>query len=292
MINTYQGIKSAAGVSGRLKYINKHDALVYTKNMFSLADDIDGLNNEFIENAKYLDGARGKNLAFSEILSLPPSNNVSKEEEVQALKNLVDEHIRLRGLENHLAVIAIHTDANQTHAHCLFSSNALFGTHRHRVSNKAFLHSQQELERIRNEKFPHFTQTNHYSKKLERRIKLAEGKMKYLRGAITQKQKLTATFKYALTKQTKKKFQTFLKSKNLIIYKRGVKTIGVRDLSKKKNYRLETLEKGLRAKYLSYEKKLNITQRKQQNIQKSKQVKKIPSQELQLKKGGQGRGRR
>ena len=291
MINTFQGIKSAAGVSGRLKYINKPDALVYTKNMFSFADDIDGLNQEFTENAKYLEGVRGKNLAFSEILSLPQSNNVSKEEEVQALKTLVDEHIRLRGLESHLAVIAIHNDSRQTHAHCLFSSNPLFGTHRHRVSNKEFLQSQQKLEQIRNKKFPHFTPTNHYSKKLEKRIKLAEGKMKYLRGALTEKQKINATFKHALTKQTKKEFQTYLKSKNLIVYKRGAKTIGLRDLSKRKNYRLETLEKGLRAKFLGYEKTLNIKQKKQKIIQKPKPIKKTPHQEQQLKKGGKGRGR-
>jgi len=299
MIITSQGIKNTSSISGRLKYINKDDAFVYTKNMFSYADDIDGLTHEFIENYQYIEHARGNNVLLSETLSMPITNHVSKDEQVQALKVLVDQHIQLRGLENNLAVISIHIDAAHTHAHCLISSNSLFGTQRHRVSRKEFKTSQIQLEQYRNSNFPNLPKTNHYSqKKLDKRIKMAEGKMRYLRKAITDKQKLTSTFKHALTKQTKQEFQVFLKSKNLIVYKRGVKTIGIRDISTKKNYRLETLEKGLRDQYLVYEKKLNIKLTKQikqtQEKEKPKPVQKKEqtiAKELQTKKGGRN-GRR
>ncbi|MDQ7067711.1 MAG: relaxase/mobilization nuclease domain-containing protein [Sulfurimonas sp.] len=264
MIIQSKGIKNTSSMGARLNYINKNDALVYTKHMFSYHDDIEGLENEFIQNAKYLEGARGSNIGFSETLSMPISENISKEEQVEALKVLIDEHITLRGFENHPAVIAIHTDAKHTHAHCLFSSNALFGTQRHRVSRKTFKKSQVALEEFRNKTFKHFPKTNHYSQnKLEKHIKNAEGKMRYLRKAITDKQKITSTFKHALTKTTKKEFQEYLKNKNLIVYKRGAKTIGLRDTAKKKVYRLNTLQPGLRETYLAYEKKLNIKLSKQ-----------------------------
>lgn len=296
MIIQSKGIKSSASMGDRLKYINKDDALVYTKNMFSYSDDIDGLENEFLQNAKYLDGARGSNIGFSETLSMPSTENISKDEQIQALISFVDEHMELRGLENSLAVIAIHTDTKNMHAHCLISSNSLFGTHRHRVSRKEFKKSQIALEQFRNTNFQHLPKTNHYSQqKLEKRIKNAEGKMRFLRKALTNKQKITSTFKYALTKTTKKEFQSYLKSKNLTVYKRGAKTIGLRDTSKKKNYRLETLEKGLRDRYLSYEKQLNIKLTKQ--TQKKIEQKAIPNRDstmtkkTQIKKGGRN-GRR
>lgn len=295
MIIQSKGIKSISSMGARLKYINKDDALVYTKNTFSYPEDIEGLENEFKQNAKYLEGSRGENTGFSETLSMPIAENISKDEQVQALKSLVNQHITLRGLENHLAVIAIHTDSKHTHAHCLFSSNSLFGTQRHRVSRKAFKKSQVALEEFRNTNFKNFPKTNHYSqKKLEKRIKNAEGKMRYLRKAITDKQKITSTFKHALTKTTKKEFQTYLKTKNLIVYKRGIKTIGLRDTSKKKNYRLETLEIGLRDKYLSYEKKLNsklTKQIKQAQVKPIQKRERTMVKEPQIKKGGRG-GRR
>lgn len=289
MIIQSKGIKSTSSMGARLKYISKDDALVYTRNTFSYHDDVDGLENEFIQNAKYLEGARGSNVGFSETLSMPIAENISKDEQIQALKSLVDEHIKLRGFKDHLAVIAIHADTKHTHAHCLFSSNSLFGTQRHRVSRKEFKKSQITLEEFRNSNFKNLPKTNHYSKqRLEKRINNAEGKMRFLRKAITDKQKLTSTFKHALTKTTKKEFQSYLKSKNLIVYKRGAKTIGLRDTSKKRNYRLETLEKGLRDKYLAYEKKLT-----KQIKQAKENVKPIPrpkkeypiAKELQTKKG-------
>jgi len=295
MIIQSKGIKSTSSMGARLKYINKNDALMYTKNLFSYPDDIEGLDNEFIQNAKYLEGARGKNIAYSEMISLPATQNISREDQVENLKVLVDKHLELRGLQNNLAVIAIHLDNKNVHSHILVSSNSLFGTQRNRVTKAAFKQSQISLEEFRNNNFKNLPKTNHYSKqKLEKRIKNAEGKMRFLRKAITDKQKITSTFKHALTKTTKKEFQAYLKTKNLIVYKRGVKTIGLRDTSKKKNYRLETLEKGLRDKYLSYEKKLNInfTKRiKLAHIKPKPKKEQEMTQKPKIKKGGRD-GRR
>jgi DNA-dependent RNA polymerase auxiliary subunit epsilon len=123
--------------------------------------------------------------------------------------------------------------------------------------------------------------TNHYSQVLDRRIKLAEGRMKYLRKAITKKDELKSRIQIALTKSTQQEFRKYLKENNLILYKRGAKTIGVRDIVQKRNYRLNTIEKGLRDKYVAYEK--NLTQK--QSLKRKQQEQSNKKQQIQQKRG-------
>ena len=143
MIVTSQGISSASSVGARIKYIGREGTLTYTQNMLSMANDLDGIKDEFLDNYSYLKNARGKNILFSELLSMPSQNNLSKERQVLMLKDIVAEHIKLRGFENHLAMVSIHSDTDKTHAHCLISSNELQGRTRHRVSKKTFLKQQK-----------------------------------------------------------------------------------------------------------------------------------------------------
>jgi hypothetical protein len=287
-----QGISSSKGVKNIVKYISKENALIYTNNIMSNNDDIDGITNEILENAKYLDNARGKNLVTSVILSLPPDGLTPKEQQIQILKNLIDINEQNRDLKNHLAVIAIHSeDTAHCHAHCVYSSNEQFGTKRKRVDKKTFLKQQQALENYRNTNYPYLQKTNHYSQTLEKRISINEGRMKHLRKAITQKDQIKSKIEIAMTKTNKVDFQKYLKSQNLVIYKRG-KTIGVRDMDKKRNYRMETVNKGLQSKYIAFEKKIDLkldTQLKQKAT-KQKAVQQQQAQERAKSKKGRGRG--
>jgi DNA-dependent RNA polymerase auxiliary subunit epsilon len=266
MIGTTQGISSKASVLSRIRYICKDNEYTYTHNMLSDTEDFDGLKQEFLNNSKYLN-SRSKNILLSETLSMPIAPHISKEDQAKILKQIMQFHIDNRKLQDHLGLISIHTDRNHIHAHGLFSSNPMYGSKNLRVSKKEYLKQQQALEEYRNVNFKFLPKTNHYSQVLDRRIKLAEGRMKYLRKAITKKDELKSRIQIALTKSTQQEFRKYLKENNLILYKRGAKTIGVRDIVQKRNYRLNTIEKGLRDKYIAYEKNLAL----KQSIKRSKQ---------------------
>jgi hypothetical protein len=291
MIITSQGSSSKASLIGRLKYVKKDDAIVYTKNIISDPNDLEAIEQEYFDNFKYLDSARGKNLIFNQTLSMPVTHDISKDDQAKSLKIIVDKYLELRDMKEHLAYIAIHTDAEHVHAHIIASSNKLFGKKRHRESKADFLSHQQDIEKFRNKTFKHLPQTNHYSELLEKRISLAESRIKHMRGAITTKEKILSKVKYAIGKSDRADFVQYMKSQKLVIYKRGVKTVGVRDLSAKKNYRLETLEKGMRDKYLSYEKKVNLAVNKK--VQQQVKDKKIAQDKaIQVKKSKGGRNGR
>ena len=124
--------------------------------------------------------------------------------------------------------------------------------------------------------------------------------MKHLRKAITQKDQIKSKIEIAMTKTNKVDFQKYLKSQNLVIYKRGKKTVGIRHMTEKRNYRLDTLEKGLKDKYLTFEKKLNLkieVAKKQAINQKAIQTKNQQQQaqeranKIQQIKSKKGRGR-
>ena len=298
MIQTSQGISSNKGVENIIKYVSKDNAIIFTNNIMSNPDDIDGMTQEILDNAKYLENSRGKNLIQSVTLSLPPDGITPKEQQIEILKNLIDVNEQNRDLKNHLGVIAIHNDTDHCHAHCIYSSNELFGTKRKRVDKKTFLNQQQYLENYRNNHYPNLIQTNHYSQKLEKRMKLAESRMKHLRKAITQKDQIKSKLDIAMSKTNKIDFQKYLKSQNLIVYKRGVKTVGVRDMDKKRNYRMDTLEKGLKDKYIAFEKNINLkleSELKQKASQKQILIKQKQAQErankIQQTKPKKGRGR-
>ncbi|RLA83278.1 MAG: hypothetical protein DRG78_04880 [Epsilonproteobacteria bacterium] len=297
MIQSNQGISSTKGVKNIVKYISKDNALLYTNNIMSQPDDIEGMTQEILDNTKPLKNSRGKNLVISVTLSLPPDGITPKEQQIQILKNLIDVNEQNRDLKNHLAVIAIHSnDTAQCHAHCVYSANEQFGTKRKRVDKKTFLKQQQALENYRNTNFPYLKKTNHYSQTLEKRISINEGRMKHLRKAITQKDQIKSKIEIAMSKTNKVDFQKYLKSQNLIIYKRG-KIVGIRDIDKKRNYRMETVNKGLQAKYIAFEKKINLkldTQLKQK-VTKQKAIQQQKAQErankIQQTKSNKGRGR-
>lgn len=277
MIITSQGISSSTGVKRSINYITRDGALTFTQNMLANPNNSQEMTQEILENMKYLEHSRGKNLIFSETLSMPIDHNISKEKQTEILKDLVAEHTRNRQLQNHLGVFSIHTDKNHTHVHCIYSANELLGTKRARMSKKDFLKAQQNLENYRNKNYPQLKQTNHYSKLLEKRVSLAEGRMKHLRKAITKKEIIVQKFKTAMTKKTNQEFHSYLKEKNLALYVRGKKTIGLRDLNDKRNYRLNTLEKNLKNKYVNYQKSLSKTQAMQQKQALNKPIYKQPT---------------
>lgn len=279
MIAISQGISNTAGVKRSLRYVSRDGAITFTKNLISQANDIDSVEQEYLENIRFLDNSRGRNLIFSETLSMPIDNNMPREAQIKVLKELTTVHTNNRQLQDHLGYFTIHDDKSHLHCHCIYSSNSYMGNKRHRVSKAEFLNSQRSLENYRNKTYPQLKPSNHYSKKLEKRIKIAEGRMKHLRKAITKKQVILDKLNIAMTKTSSADFHSSLKQQDLVLYIRGKKTIGLHDLNDKKNYRLNTLQKGMREKYLTFQKSLD----KSKKIAITKAIKATPKKPLTVK---------
>lgn len=260
MIAISQGISSTEGVKRSLRYVSRDGAITFTSNLLSQANDIDAIEQEYLDNLQYLNiNARGKNLIFSETLSLPIDVNMDRDKQIKILKELIFVHTNNRELQDHLGFFAIHNDQKHLHAHCIYSANERMGVKRHRVSKKEFLNSQRALENYRNKNYPQLKQTHHYSNKLERRIKLSESRIRHLRKTITKKEIVLRKLKKSMCKSNQAEFHASLKEQDLVLYERGKKTIGLHDLKEGRNYRLNTLQKNLTEEYLAYKKSLQVS---------------------------------
>ena len=310
MIKISQGVSNSSSLMGRAKYFAKDTAILLTDNIMCDPNDLDGIVQEFMNNYQNIDNDRGKNIAHSITLSLPVDGTISKDQQIEILKNLIDQDVKLNKVEDNLRFIAIHNDQAHTHAHILQSSSALFAKKRNTVIKKSvFNERRKQLEVYKNYTYPQLKQTYHYQqqKKLQKKITLAESRITHMRKTLSTKQQITNKIKTALSKSNKQEFYKYLKTNSLVVYKRG-KNIGVRDLTGKgRNYRLNTLDTNLQDRYIAFEKKLNIKLQQEARVrtkqieidnkkraeEKAKKIvqEKVKNQQIQQqKKGGRGRG--
>jgi len=207
-------------------------------NLFSNPLDKDEVIKEFLENAEYLKRSRGKNYLYHEIISLK-ENDLDLDEQKTILEDLAFKYLSLRA-ENHLALMALHSDKEHIHIHLMISSNRISENKRTRLSKKKFHSIQQSIERYTNQTYPQLEPTSHYlrDKNLEKE-KRAEQELKHKRGKITKKEELKNLLKETFEKANS---TTYLKNhfKDLAIefYIRG-KTTGL--IFEGKKYRLKTL---------------------------------------------------
>ena len=192
-------------------------------NLYSNPKDKYSVIEEFLENAKYIKKARGKNYLYHEIISLNP-NNLSLQEQQNILIDLVNKYISLRA-ENHLVFSALHLDKKHIHIHLMISANELEGIKRVRLSKKDFSSIQKEIEEYMSNTYPQLEATKHYNKDLKK---------------IQSKKEILISLLHSLFKNAKSK-DDFLKESsknNISFYTRG-KTVGV--IFNAKKYRLKTL---------------------------------------------------
>ena len=188
-------------------------------NAYSKADVVD----EFLENAKYLKRARGKNYLYHEIISLN-KNNLTLTKEKNILIDLVNKYISLRA-NNNLVFTALHSDKEHTHIHLMISANKIMGRKRVRLSKKEFSTIQKELEEYINTIYPELGTTKHYNKDFK--------------DIKSKKEKLIDILEDLFNNSTSKdEFIQNIKNLGLEFYTRG-KTVGV--IYGGKKYRLKTL---------------------------------------------------
>lgn len=240
------------------------------------------ITNEFQYNYSFLqNNGKHKNKYYHEVISLPESaKDLSIEESEQILHSLGSKYIDLRAKDN-LVVGAIHQDSDKPHLHLMVSANSYLSTKSTRLSKKKFKEVQREVELYNNLKYPSLA-TNHYKEnyRAKNKQKRAEQEIKRAKRQ-SKKQKVLHDLKLIFqSSSSKKELYQKIKSKKYQLYQRG-KYIGLVDMndSKKRRYRLNTLEQGLKEKFV---KKLKSLEQKQKL---QNQVKQQITKEKQLNKG-------
>lgn len=215
------------------------DAKLFAFNLYSSPNDKQRVVNEFLQNARFIKSARGKNFLFHEIISLKKSSLEFLEQE-HILLELAKEYLDKRAKE-HLVLSAIHKDKEHLHIHLMISANAIGEKKRKRLSKAQFAHIQQKLESFQNEHYPDLY-SRHYDKSYSNE-QIHKGRneqeIKAKRHAKTKKQSLKERLLEIFEKaDSQKRFEELLADMGMTLYKRG-SLIGVEFEGKK--YRFNTL---------------------------------------------------
>lgn len=226
-------------------FTKEKDARLFAFNLYSDPNDKQRVINEFLQNAKYIKKARGKNFLFHEIISLKTSS-LEKSKLEQILFELAREYIDKRA-KDHLVFSAVHKEKEHLHMHLMISANAIGEKSRRRLSKKAFSAIQKNLEVYQNTHFPELYSA-HYDKtasKEKARKSRSEQEINTNRHTKTGKDKIREAileiFKQASSRES---LSELLQNKGFSIYIRG-KNTGVEFEGKK--YRFSTL--GIQVRY-------------------------------------------
>ncbi len=226
-------------------FTKEKDARLFAFNLYSNPNDKQRVVSEFLQNAKYIKKARGKNFLFHEIISLRASS-LEKSKLEQILFELAKEYIDKRA-KDHLVFSAVHKEKEHLHLHLMISANAIGEKSRHRLSKKAFSTIQKNLEAYQNTHFPELYSA-HYDKsgsKEKVRKSRSEQEINNNRHTKTSKDKIKEAI-LEIFKQASSRESLFelLQNQGFSIYIRG-KNTGVEFEGKK--YRFSTL--GIQARY-------------------------------------------
>lgn len=235
----------------------------FTRNTYSNAKNKKELINEFMHNAKYLKGARGKVSLYHELLSLE-ANTLSLQRQKEILLDMAENYLKERA-DNHLSYGVIHEDKEHMHLHLMISANEIEGEKRIRLSKSDYSKIQNRLEAYKNYKYSELGKSSFYKDKKDlSRTKRKEQEIKHKRGKRSLKENIAQELKDIFAKATTETYlKKHLASLGYTFYTRGG-TTGV--IYEKRKYRLKTLgvEQAYKALYKKFE------QKKQREIRRQK----------------------
>jgi hypothetical protein len=253
-----------------IRYFEKEQILNrFAWNLYSNLEDESELTNEFLNNAQFLKGSRGKVYLYHEILSLE-KNNLTLQEQQQIINDLTKQYVMQRA-NQHLAYGVIHNDTNYLHMHILISSNKILEQKRTRLSKLEFKQIQQNIEQYKNLTYSKKLEQTHIyqNAKIKNKEKLQEQEIKYRRKKQTKKEFIKETLNNIFAKSfSKNALINSLKNNNFEMYQNG-KNIGIK--FENKNYRLKTL--GLEEAYKYTLTKFNKREKLQEKRNEFKKTK-------------------
>ena len=221
-------------------FTKEKDAKVFAFNLYSNPNDKQRVVNEFLQNARFIKNARGKNYLFHEIISLKHSK-LERSRLEQILLEITKTYIDKRA-KDHLVFSAIHSEKEHLHIHLMISANAIGEKKRKRLSKKAFADIQKELESFQNTNFPELY-SKHYDKSYSKEHihkSRDEQEINSKRHTKTNKDKIREVLLEIFAKSTSKQHLfELLEANGFSLYVRG-KNTGVEFKGKK--YRFATLD--------------------------------------------------
>jgi hypothetical protein len=218
-------------------FTREKDAKLFAFNLYSNPNDKQRVINEFLQNAKYIKKARGKNFLFHEIISLQKSS-LDRHLQKKILLELAREYIDKRA-KDHLVLSALHQDKEHLHIHLMISANRIGENKRARLSKVQFASIQKDLETFQNSHFPELYSKHYQSGHQIQSESRNEQEIKAKRHAKTNKDRLKEMlFKSFEQADSEQKLRELLEHNGIHLYQRG-KTVGVEFEGKK--YRFGTL---------------------------------------------------
>ena len=199
------------------------------------------IEEEFVQNARYMPRRKNGNYMYHEILSITKSSTLDDVTQKQMLRDIAQQYAQKRA-KNNLVFGTLHDDHDHhLHYHILISANALGSSRRTRLSKSMFSHCKKEMERLVLAQYPELEQEVVMGKTAEEKLSRKGSEQKRRTGATPQRDTLKAKLHDIFQQShTKQQFFDALNKEDLAFYVRG-KTIGVTDLAHQRNHRLKTL---------------------------------------------------
>ncbi len=203
--------------------------------------EIEDIEREFQENARYMHRRKNGVYLYHEILSITKAEKLDLKKQKEALREIAYEYARNRANQN-LIFGTLHDDHDEhLHYHLIISANAVGESKKTRLSKAQFDRFKKDMEKRVLKNYPELEQKvviNHEAKeKLSNKAYETKRRTKKKLKRDILKEKLQAIFKETQTKQAF--FETLSKEK-LEIYIRG-KNIGIKELETGRKHRLKTL---------------------------------------------------
>lgn len=208
------------------------------------ARKLDGIEQEFKENAAFVRKQKNGNYLYHEVLSITKSQGLEAKQQKTILREIAYEYIRHRASKN-MVFGCLHDDhEDHLHYHLLISANEIGHSKKTRLSKARFDQIKKQMENRVLTHYPELEQKmviNKASSGDSEKLSKKGAEQKRRTGKTPQrdllKEKLTSLFAEA---ESKEAFFNGLSEENLELYVRG-KTIGVRDVVNDRKHRLKTL---------------------------------------------------
>jgi Relaxase/Mobilisation nuclease domain len=196
---------------------------------------------ELEANGRLLKARKNGVVMYHEIISITRAKGISAEAQKRALRTIAHRYINARAPQC-LAYGQLHTDhSDHLHYHIVISSNAAGESRRHSLTKAKFRAIQVGIEQHVLTNYPQLEQSLAIGKKAQQRQSQAGCELMRRTGKKSQVEaiKVHVAQVFAQAQTADDLFQK-LTDARLELYRRG-KAVGLRDLDRERNHRLETL---------------------------------------------------
>lgn len=229
-----------------LEYLNEPEAKgpALLHNFRASGDDLQRLQGEFLENARFLPPRRNGNILYHEILSFSDldRNRVSP----ATLEDLTRQYLLLRAPAA-LAYAKAHFNTACPHIHLIISANELGRSRRSRLSKAEFQRIKRDLERYQIEHYPNLihskVQGEREPRPRRRRVESEQARRVRKEGIApaTRKDVLRDLVLGALTRAASGEDLVNELARNHLQLTRRSRTVLLQDMAHGRHYRLSTV---------------------------------------------------